>query len=181
MGGVDRRQILQGAAWAAPVVAVSTAVPATSASSPVYLGHLSASDSGSVKEIGGSTVYLRLNVAVSSDTRVPVNSVLTAAVSLLIDNPLRASDYEVNAVPTGWTQTSSGTLATHTFTPAGHSRRLRVDSSCRSRTDRLRLLPEMGGSGATDDRPSCLLATGFPGFRSREHQCLGCPLRMTPR
>lgn len=116
MGGVDRRQILQGAAWAAPVVAVSTAVPAASASSPVYLGHLSASDSGSVKEIGGSTVYLRLNVAVSSDTRVPVNSVLTAAVSLLIDNPLRASDYEVNAVPTGWTQASSGTLATHTFT-----------------------------------------------------------------
>ena len=116
MSGIDRRQVLQGAAWAAPIVAVSSAAPAVAASAPVYFGRLSASDAGSVKQIGGSTVYLRLDVSATSDTRVPVASVVTASVSLLIDNPLRASSYEVNAVPTGWTHTSSGSLATHTFT-----------------------------------------------------------------
>lgn len=116
MGDIDRRLLLHGAAWATPVVAVSSAAPAVAGSAPVYFGHLSASDAGSVKAIGGSTVYLRLDVTVASDVRVPVSATLTAAVSLLIDNPLRASPYDVNNVPTGWTHTSSGTLATHTFT-----------------------------------------------------------------
>lgn len=116
MRDIDRRRLLHGAAWATPVVAVSSAAPAVAVSSPAYFGHLSASDAGSVKEVGGSTVYLRLHVSVTSDARVPVSSTLTAAVSLLIDNPLRDSPYDVNNVPTGWTRTSSGTLATHTFT-----------------------------------------------------------------
>lgn len=99
-----------------PAVVAAVAAPAATASPVVYLGHLNASDTSSVKDIGGSTVYLRLGVTVASDVRVPVAATLTAAVSLLIDNPLRASPYEVNNVPIGWTHTSSGTLATHTFT-----------------------------------------------------------------
>lgn len=107
---------MRAAAWSAPAIAAAAAAPAAVASPVVYLGVLSAADSGSTKQIGGSAVYLQLQVAVTSNTRVPVTSTLTASVSLLIDNPLRASPYEVNAVPTGWTQTSNGTQATHTFT-----------------------------------------------------------------